>query len=166
MPSDNSTITSIQIPNSLIIPQIIDLLNNGHTVTINLKGISMRPFLENNRDKAVLKKADADCLKVSDAVLAEIRNKTYVLHRIIKIEGQNVTLQGDGNLSVEHCHINDIHGIATGFYRKNHTYLDRTGGLKWKAYSFVWMKLSPIRRYLLAIHRRCIIPLTTIKFQR
>lgn len=157
MPSHNSTITDIQIPNSLIIPQIIDLLNNGHTVTIKLKGTSMRPFLENNRDKAVLEKAVPGRLKVGDPVLAEVRDKVYVLHRIIKIDGNAVTLQGDGNLSVEHCHINDIHGIATGFYRKKHNYLDKTDGLKWKAYSFIWMKLHPVRRYLLAIHRRLLL---------
>lgn len=157
MPSYNSTITDIQVPNSLIIPQIIDLLNNGHTVTIKLKGTSMRPFLENNRDKAILEKAVPCRLKVGDPVLAEARDKVYVLHRIIKIDGQAVTLQGDGNLSVEHCHINDIHGIATGFYRKKHTCLDKTDGLKWKAYSFIWMKLSPLRRYLLAIHRRWLL---------
>lgn len=116
----------------------------------------MRPFLEDNRDKAILKKADPESLKVGDAVLAKVKNRVYVLHRIIKIEGEAITLQGDGNLFVEHCHINEVYGIALGFYRKNHPYLDKTTGLKWKAYSFIWMKLRPLRRYLLAIHRRCL----------
>lgn len=158
MPSNNSKITNIQIPNSVIIPQIIDLLNEGHTITIKLKGISMRPFLENDRDKALLTKATK--VKEGDVVLAEIHEKVYVLHRIIKIDRENVTLQGDGNLNVEHCHMNDIHGIAIGFYRKGNHNLDKTDGIKWKIYSLFWTKTIPMRRYFLAFHRKLILPLT------
>lgn len=146
--------TQVKIPNSQILPQIIDLLNEGHTVTLKLKGISMRPFLEDDRDKALLRKADALTLKVGDAVLAELPNKMYVLHRIIGIDGEAVTLQGDGNLTTEHCHINAIHGVAIGFYRKGRNRLDATDGIKWRLYSFVWMHLRPLRRYLLTIYRR------------
>ncbi len=32
--------------------------------------------------------------------------------------------------------------------------MDRTDGWKWKTYSWVWMRLRPIRRYLLAFYRR------------
>ncbi len=146
--------TKAKIPNSQILPQIIGLLNEGHTVTLKLKGISMRPFLEDDRDKAILRKADTDSLKVGDAVLAELPNGVFVLHRIISIDGEAVTLQGDGNLTTEHCHINDIYGVATGFYRKGRHRLDATDGIKWKVYSFVWIHLRPFRRYLLAIYRR------------
>ena len=126
-------------------------MDEGHTVTLRLRGISMRPFLEDNRDKAILRMAV--CPKVGDVVLAEIGNKHYVLHRIIKIDGEHVTLQGDGNLSTETCEAQNIHGIAIGFYRKGRSRLERTDEPKWKTYSFVWMHLCPIRRYLLAFHR-------------
>lgn len=145
------------MPNRVIIPQIIGLLNEGHTVTLKLRGISMRPFLEDNRDKALLKKAEL--AKVGDAVLAEVGDKVYVLHRIARIEGNEVTLQGDGNLTTEHCRMSDIHGIAVGFYRKGRDRLDTTDGMKWKVYSFIWTKVKPLRRYLLAFHRRIILPL-------
>lgn len=35
-----------------LIPEVISLLEEGHTVTLPLRGYSMRPFLEDNRDKA------------------------------------------------------------------------------------------------------------------
>lgn len=42
----------------------------------------MRPFLEDNRDKALLIKA---ChIAVGDAVLARLPQGGYVLHRIVK----------------------------------------------------------------------------------
>ena len=61
----------------------------------------MRPFLENDRDKALLVKPSS--IKVGDPVLAEVNPLHFVLHRIDSIEGDNVTLRGDGNLGVEHC---------------------------------------------------------------
>ncbi|MDY3104140.1 MAG: S24/S26 family peptidase [Prevotella sp.] len=147
----------LQIENRKFLPEVIKLLNEGHTVTLLLKGFSMRPFLEDNRDKALLAKAKD--IQVGDAVLAETAPKHYVLHRIIKIQGDTVTLRGDGNLGTEVCHINDVHGLAIGFYRKGRTKLDKTNGIKWRTYSHIWMALYPIRRYLLAAYRRIWIPL-------
>ena len=112
----------------------------------------MRPFLEDNRDKAIITKAKD--VKVGDAVLAEVAPKHYVLHRIVKIEGDHVTLRGDGNLAEEHCKIEDVKGFVVGFYRKGRTKLDKTNGMKWVVYSWIWTRLYPIRRYLLAIYRR------------
>ena len=45
-------VTEIQFPNAQLLPEIIKLLNEGHTVTLQLRGFSMRPFLEDKRDKA------------------------------------------------------------------------------------------------------------------
>ncbi len=143
-----------QIPNAVIIPELIALIEQGHTVTLPLKGISMRPFLEDGRDKAVLTRATT--FKKGDAVLAEIEPKRYVLHRIVRIDGDDVTLMGDGNLSLETCKRSDIKAFAMGFYRKGRGRLEKTNGLKWTLYSFVWMALRPVRRYLLALHRRYI----------
>ncbi len=151
MPFDNKEIKRIHFQNEVLIPQIITLLDSGHTVTLMLRGISMRPFLEDNRDKALLKKAEK--LKVGDVVLAEISAKRYVLHRITEIEGERVVLMGDGNLGTEQCQISDIHGYAVGFYRKGRNKMERTDSVKWKTYSFLWMHLRPIRRYLLFLYR-------------
>lgn len=147
----------LQIENHKFLPEVIKLLEEGHTVTLQLRGFSMRPFLEDNRDKALLAKAKD--IQVGDAVLAETAPKHYVLHRIIKIQGETVTLRGDGNLGTEECHVNDVHGYVIGFYRKGRTKLDKTNGIKWRTYSHIWMTLYPIRRYLLAAYRRIWIPL-------
>lgn len=151
MSPNNSEIAHIQIPNSQIIPQMIKLMEKGHSVTLRLRGISMRPFLEDNRDKAILRKPAA--IKAGDVVLAEIGDRQYALHRIINIHEDTVILQGDGNLTTETCNVKDVHGIAIGFYRKGRTTLEKTDGKKWKTYSAIWTALKPIRRYLLAFHR-------------
>ena len=118
------------MPNAVLLPEIVRLLDEGHTVTLRLRGHSMRPFLEDGRDKALLTKAIHP--KKGDPVLAEIGPKHYVLHRIIAIEGNQVTLRGDGNLNNEYCQLNDVKGAVIGFYRKGRERLDRTNGTKWR----------------------------------
>ena len=147
---------TIEIPNAILIPEIIKYLEQGHTVTLPLKGFSMRPFLESNRDMALL--TSPKNIKVGDPVLAEIAPKQYVLHRIISINGEHVTLLGDGNLTPEHCLLSNIKASIEGFYRKGRKKLDRTDGRKWKLYSKIWITLRPLRRWLLAFYRRIWIP--------
>ena len=132
----------IQFENAMFLPEVVKMLNEGHSVTLRLKGFSMRPFLEDNRDKALLKKVNAP--KVGDPVLAEISPGHFVLHRIIAMSQDEVVLRGDGNLNTETCRTQDIVGAVEGFYRKGRNTL----------YSFLWNRLYPIRRYLLAFYRR------------
>lgn len=139
------------MPNEVFLPQVVALLKEGHTVTLPLRGRSMRPFLEDGRDKALL--AMAGNPQVGDAVLAEISKGRFVLHRIIAIDKQQVTLRGDGNIGVEHCQLTDIRAKVLGFYRKGRTTIDSTDGRKWRIYSWLWTRLFPLRRYLLfALH--------------
>lgn len=152
MPQDNIKIRNVQFSNEVLIPEVVRILNEGHTVTLKLRGISMRPFLEDNRDKALLTKIQRP--KVGDVVLAEISQKRYVLHRIVKIKGEHITLRGDGNTSTENCLRSDIKGFAIGFYRKGSKNIDKTNGWKWLIYSFFWMHTVPLRRYMLAFYRR------------
>lgn len=134
--------------NEVFLPQVIAILGEGHTVTLPLRGRSMRPFLEDGRDKALLE-AIKQTPRVGDAVLAEISKGHFVLHRIVKIDGDDVTLRGDGNLNTESCHIEDVKAIATAFFRKGRNTPDKTSGMKWRIYSWWWTRLLPIRRYLL-----------------
>ena len=144
----------LQVQNEVFLPAVIERLKEHpeKTATINLRGRSMRPFLEDGRDKAMLQLPQQPCRK-GDAVLAEISPGHFVLHRIISIEGTAVTLRGDGNLGTEHCHLEDIRAKAVGFFRKGRTKPDMTSGLKWRVYSWWWQRLFPLRRYLLfAMH--------------
>ena len=149
MPQDHCQIKTVQMPNDVFLPFVIEQLNEGHTATLPLRGRSMRPFLEDGRDKALLQLCDHP--QVGDAVLAEISKGHFVLHRIIRIDGNQVTLRGDGNLNDEHCLLSDVRAKAVGFYRKDRKTLDRTDGRKWRLYSWWWTRLYPLRRYLLFI---------------
>lgn len=115
----------------------------------------MRIFLEHERDLVTLKSPNREGLKVGDVVLAEDMPRHFVLHRIIARTNNNLVLKGDGNIrGIETCTTDDVIGVATHFYRKGRQKPDSVDGWKWKTYSKIWLLLSPIRRYILAIHRR------------
>ena len=83
----------LEVQNEVFLPAVIESLKEHpeKTATINLRGRSMRPFLEDGRDKAMLHLPAEPC-RVGDPVLAEIEPGHFVLHRIIKIEGDEVTM--------------------------------------------------------------------------
>lgn len=143
---------TVSVPNAVLLPEVIRMVEQGHSVTIPLRGYSMRPFLEHERDKALLVAPGE--VKVGDVALAEVEEKRYVMHRIVAIDGEDVTLRGDGNLSDEHCKAGDIKAVAVAFFRKGRQEADRVDGRKWKTYSWWWTRLYPIRRYLLFLYRR------------
>ena len=139
-----------EVPNDILLGMVREYICKGHTVTINVKGISMRPFIEEGRDKVVL--GSFVHLNVGDAVLAEIEPGHYVLHRIVSIFGDKLVLMGDGNLCcTEQCSVNDVAGVIVSYIRPNRT-IDATN--KWFMLKIrVWKHLLPLRRYLLFIYR-------------
>ena len=140
----------VEIPNDILLGNVRQLIAEGHTATIRVKGNSMRPFLEGGRDSVVL--AAVAALKKGDVVLAEITPGQYVLHRIIKMDGTALTLMGDGNpKGTECCDNADIAGVVTAFIRKEK--MVECSSRRWRVYSKIWPALRPVRRYLLFIYR-------------
>lgn len=151
-----------EIPNDVLLGLVRDTIRQGgtdengnpiahHTAIIWVKGYSMRPFLEHMRDKVQLAYPSRP-LVVGDAVLAEITPGHYVLHRIIEIKGDEITLMGDGNLQgTEHCHTKDVAGIVTHYIRPKRTLLADDPQLNRRIRR--WRKLLPVRRFLLLIYR-------------
>lgn len=143
------------VPNALLIGQIDRMLKEGHTATFRVKGYSMRLFLENERDVVKLTRVSPEQIKLHDVVLAYTTAGLYVLHRVIKREGNRLTLMGDGNVvGTEECTVDDVVGIAVAFYRKGRQKPDLVTGMKWKVYTSVWLTLKPLRRIILGVCRR------------
>ena len=135
-----------------IIEEAVRLVEDGVSVTLPVSGNSMLPFIIGGKESVILQKPAAP--EVGDVVLAWADGHRYVVHRIIRIEGDSVTLMGDGNLAGrEHCSLGDIKAIATHVAdargRTHYLYNRRR---QWAAR--MWFRLRPIRRYLLAIYRR------------
>lgn len=139
-----------EIPNEVLLGLVSQELAAGHTAIIWVKGYSMRPFIEYGRDRVKL--APFSSLSVGDAVLAQITPGHYVLHRIIELDGEQVTLQGDGNVyGVEHCTKEDVCGVVTEYIRPNRTLLASDPRLVRRIR--LWRRLRPVRRFLLIVYK-------------
>ena len=134
-----------------IIEEAIRLVNEGVCVTLPVDGRSMLPFIIGGRESVILQKPRQP--KIGDVVLAWVEGCRYVVHRIIRVDGENVTLMGDGNLSgTEHCTTGDLKAIATHVVSRDGKRHDLYCPWRQRA-SRLWWHLRPIRRYLLAIYR-------------
>lgn len=142
--------------NLLYIAALRQHLAEVATVEIPVRGWSMRIFVEHERDSAILTTCRPETLQTGDVVLARIEAKeeTYVLHRIIDIDGDRLTLMGDGNLKgTESCQRTDVVARVIAFRRKHRSQPDYLTGRKWRLYSWWWTRLTPIRRHLILVWR-------------
>ena len=138
-----------------IIPQIKAIIDEGKTIRFRVRGWSMRIFVEHERDEVLLAPIGDSPIVMGDVILAHTTAGSYVLHRVVNINANLITLQGDGNVgAVEHCTHDKVIGRAIGFYRKGRQQPDLTSSRKWKVYSAIWLTLTPVRRYILAAYRR------------
>ena len=131
----------VVVPNAILLGEVKSMLAEGKDVVIPTKGNSMLPFIRGGRDN----------------VLAEIREGTYVLHRVFALDGDTVTLMGDGNLrGVERCRREDIAGTAMSVLRDGSKEVD-CRGRKAMRRARAWRRLMPFRRIILGIYRRIFI---------
>ena len=134
-----------------IIEEAIRLAREGVRVTFPVKGQSMLPFIIGGKESVILRRSGE--IDVGDVVLAWVDGNRYVIHRIIRIDGDRITLMGDGNLTTEHCMLSDIKARVTHVVSADNKERDLHN--RWRMLAArLWYWLRPVRRYLLAIYKR------------
>lgn len=119
------------------------LLEEGREVLFTPFGTSMLPFIRGGEDRVRLKKLPS--VSPGDIVLARLPGR-HVLHRVIGMEGEELTLMGDGNLSeTECCRLQDVLGTVTEIQKGSRTVVPGKAGF--------WRAARPIRKYILAVYR-------------
>lgn len=141
------------VDNRILLASVCGMLAEGKDVELLAKGCSMLPFIVGGKDSVLLRSEEWG---VGDAVLARLPNGQFVLHRVQSIDGEEVTLKGDGNLKgVERCRKGDVAGRVVQVLkgRKTVDALDpayKRKVTRWNAKPYFW------RRVVLAIKRRLI----------
>ena len=135
-----------------ILAEAIRLVGEGVSVTLPVNGQSMLPFIIGGQESVILGRPDG--AQVGDVVLAWVDGTRYVVHRIIRIDGDRVTLMGDGNIAgMEYCTVGDLKARATHVvdaYGRTYELYNRWRRLVAR----LWYWLRPARRYILAIYRK------------
>ena len=126
----------ILLPNQLFFAEVEAMLSEGREVQIRMKGHSMRPLLRSERDQVVL----TPC------------TDRHILHRIVRRDGDRLTLAGDGNYRItEQCTTRDVAGIAVRIIRASGRVVgcDSPG---WQLRSRLWLAIPPwLRRQVLRV---------------
>lgn len=143
----------VVVANSELLDGVATLVASGERVVLLTKGQSMLPFIVGGRDSVELVRVDGE-ICIGEILLAKIPNPTrYVIHRVVKVEGDRVTLMGDGNLvGMELCCKCDVVARVASIIRPSKV-VD-PNSLLHRCYALSWRVLIPFRRYLLAIVRR------------
>ncbi len=139
------------VANNILLDQASALVAEGKEVEIPTKGASMLPFIVGGKDSVVL--ARARQIDVGDIVMAKIGDTNYVVHRIIRIEGSQITLMGDGNIrGCELCTHAQISAKIIAIRHKGKLTDCTTPSARRRAK--LWRMLRPLRRYILGVWRR------------
>lgn len=117
-----------------------DILLEGERVTVTVKGHSMLPFFLSG-STVHLRPIKEEDFKKYNVVFADTGGH-FAIHRIINIEGNKVTLLGDGNIyGTETMDKSKVYGVID--CSKLHI-----------LFAKIWLWMRPVRRYPLAILRR------------
>lgn len=117
-----------------------DILLEGNKVTVAVKGQSMLPFFTSGSTVLIRPIKEEDFKKYA-VVFADAGNH-FVIHRIIDINGNEVTLLGDGNI------------VGTEKMTKDKVYGIIDCSALHLFFAKIWLWMRPVRRYPLAIFRR------------
>lgn len=125
------------IQNDLFFLEVVNRIAEDERVRIRAKGNSMLPFIRDGKDEVVLEKPNKQSFQKGRLLLVRLKDKTYILHRVKKIEDGQLLLQGDGNLSiVESCTTDDVVAEATTVIRNGREI--RVESFRWNLYRYLW----------------------------
>ena len=141
------------IEKAVMMEEIRGMVSEGLSVTISVKGNSMNPFIVDGRDQITLGPfKEGELRRGCVALVRDVRGE-YLVHRIISREGDTVILLGDGNLCMtEKALVSEVIAIVRSIERKGRNI--STDSFIWRAYSWIWMALKPVRKWPLGLWRR------------
>ncbi|MBO5962709.1 MAG: S24/S26 family peptidase [Alistipes sp.] len=128
------------IANRELFSIVRDTLLEGSTVRIAVNGQSMLPFFRSG-STITLRPIEEGDIRKYNVVMADA-GESFVVHRIIEVGEEEVTLLGDGNyLGTERVARDKIYGIVD--CSALHIFFAK-----------IWLWMRPVRRFPLAIFRR------------
>lgn len=126
--------------NRVLFSTVRDLLLEGESVRITVQGQSMLPFFRSG-STILLRPIREEDFRPLTVVMADA-GEHFVVHRILRVEGDRVTLLGDGNL------------IGTETMSRDKVYGVVDCSPLHRALAWCWVKGRRLRRIPLAIFRR------------
>jgi len=143
-----------EIGNDMFFAEVERLLDRGESVTMLMRGDSMRPLLRSGVDRVTIRRHEPHEI-VKGALLLFRHKGAYVMHRVRAVEKNGIVLAGDGNYRTsEHAIREDIVAIAISVTRPDGRTL-YFSGRRWRIASAAWLMLPPsVRHCILGFSKR------------
>lgn len=143
----------LELNNEVFFAEVEQLLSQGESVTITVKGNSMRPWLQDGKHKVVIKPY-TNCIQCGDIALFRY-NGNHILHRAVKIDNNKITFAGDGNIGTkEFATTDDIIALVESIITPSGQVIE-CSSKEWRTKSRLWLALPQFaRRVILGILRR------------
>ncbi len=123
-------------------PLIEAAISSGKDARLTVTGFSMYPLFYNGRDDVIL--TGPKNLKKYDVVLYKRPNGSYILHRILKIKGDTLTIAGDNEIQKEYpVAASQVIAVMSSFIRKGKHC--STAAPWYVIYSRLWAFIFPYR---------------------
>ncbi len=124
-----------------------ELAETGRVV-YTTRGTSMRPLLRQGKDVVVIETPKEHCKKY-DTVLFLRKNGQYVLHRILKINGDQYWIVGDNCLGGEMVSEQQIIGVMTSLKRGGRSV--KLTDWRYRLYVRLWCAPYRLRFFVLRV---------------
>ena len=142
------------IKNNIFFAEVEQLLSEGQDVTILVRGNSMRPLLRDGRDRVILRSHRDEDIRKGAVMLFRYRG-SYIMHRIVKIEGDVVIFEGDGNYKLQEVVTRkDIVAVVVAVVLPSGKSIS-CSSRRWSLASWWWLSKTRFeRRVILGVMRR------------
>lgn len=128
---------------------MLDIMNECGSVDLPVQGKSMRPFLKAGRDSVQLVKPDGQ-FKKGDIVVYR-RNDKYLLHRIVAVGTETVSIAGDNEFQPETGIDRGRIVAVVSKVRRDGKVIDKND-IIWKFYSKVYINMC-VRKTLVKANK-------------
>lgn len=149
MKTDSEDITLVVLPKEKLLPIISTAFDNGSPFVLTVSGSSMRPTLRGQGDKVELVSKEKRAVRKGELVFFERENGECILHRVIKLEGDVLTVNGDAQIFTEKVKSTQVIGVARRLCR-NSKWIS-CDSFSYRLYSKLWMVLKPVRRIFIKL---------------
>ncbi|MBR6742647.1 MAG: S24/S26 family peptidase [Clostridia bacterium] len=130
---------------------LLEALSKHGIAVVQGRGTSMLPLIANTRDRICIRPLKREPRKHD--ILVYSAHGTIVVHRALKICGDEITVCGDSQITPEIIHKNSVIAYAPELLRRG-KYIDLERSVKYKLYSGLWCANLFLRRCMLFVLRR------------
>ncbi len=144
MKKANENVSDILLTVDELVPIVKETFDSGLPFVLSVSGCSMRPTLNTKGDKVELLSVTKRPVAKGCIILFKRKNGGCILHRVIKICGDKLTVNGDAQVYTEQISASQIIGVANRLYRHGR-WID-CDSFFYRLYSKMWMSTLFFRK--------------------